>query len=585
MSWKKNIFSRLVCVVYLLVIGTAMAFTGSAICGSIGVAEYIGGIAAVAYLLLAGLIVYALRKTAAKLKGIPYSRGKVFLWIECILAVVLFAAGLFLRVGKMQADVDGSVFLDLAYVSSDGQTIPLFAHGAVYFYIWTLRLMFMLLGNKVPVALGLQIVLQMLGVLILYFAVRKMAGRVPAIMMLVFFMLSSYTAEKVIMLSPEMFYLLLFSIALLYASRGVDCVFGWLFWLFAGVMTALLVYLDVAGLLLIPLMLGVIVSRRKGAKRKIAGGMLGFAAGLLLGELSCVLIDALISSRSAIGIIEAWVQMYRFEEPRLAVTLSGFSTVWLIAFLLCFMAWGIFSSWSGRETERFSIWIICLLIAALMQCLGIFTEEMSGALYIFFFSTVLAGLSVKESIAIPEAESSEEGSNGVKAVLPELEVEELGEDEEEQNETGAGEEIAEVQTEQEKDEKKEKEEPESGAEAETADVRTEEYRQPDVEQKTTDKDRVTVEAENMIEEKQERKEAEQRVSEQEEQERKEAEQKASEKEETEQKQEIEYIENPLPLPKKHVKRVMDYALDSEPNSEKNLDGYDYFVSDDDDFDH
>lgn len=572
MSWKKNIFSCLVWVVYLLVIGTTMAFTGSAICGSIGVAEYIGGIAAVAYLLLSGLIVFALRKTAAKLKGIPYSRGKVFLWIEGILAVILFAAGLFLRVGKMQTDVDGSVFLDLAYVSSDGQTIPLFAHGAVYFYIWTLRLVFMLLGNKVPVALGLQIVLQMLGVLILYFAVRKLAGKVPAIMMLVFFMLSSYTVDKVIMLSPEMFYLLLFSGVLLYASRGVDRVFGWLFWLFAGVMTALLTYLDVAGLLLIPLMFGVIVSRRKGAKRKIAGGMLGFMAGLLMGGFCCVLVDALSSSKSVLGIVEAWVQMYRFEEPRFAVTLSGFSTVWLIALLLCFMAWGIFSSWFGRKTESFSIWMICLFITALMQCLGIFTEEMSGAIYIFFFSTVLAGLSVKESVAIPEAEGSEEGSNVGKAVPPELEVEELDGDEEEENVAGAGEEIAEVQAE------KEKEAGESGAEAETADLQTEEYRQPDVEQKTADEDKETVDAENIMEEKQEQKVPEKEEAEKEKPEKEESEQ-------TEPEQKIEYIENPLPLPKKHVKRVMDYALDSESNSEKDLDSYDIFVADDDDFDH
>ena len=49
----------------------------------------------------------------------------------------------------------------------------------------------------------------------------------------------------------------------------------------------------------------------------------------------------------------------------------------------------------------------------------------------------------------------------------------------------------------------------------------------------------------------------------------------------EKERKIEFLENPLPLPKKHEKRVMDYKL----NSDKDLGGYDVLVSDDDDFDH
>ncbi len=52
-------------------------------------------------------------------------------------------------------------------------------------------------------------------------------------------------------------------------------------------------------------------------------------------------------------------------------------------------------------------------------------------------------------------------------------------------------------------------------------------------------------------------------------------------EKPEQKREVKFIENPLPLPKKHEKRVMDYKL----NSDKDLGGYDVLVADDDDFDH
>ena len=525
MSWKKNIFSYLVWAVYLFVTGTAMTFIGSAISDSVGAAEYIGGMAAAAYLLITGLIVFVLHKLAVKLNADFQDRGKVFTLIEGILVVVLSAVGLSLRIAGLQGETGDSVFLDLAYVSTDGQSVPLFSHGAVYIYIWLLRLIFMLLGNKAAVALGLQIMLQMLGVVILYFAVRKMAGIVPALMMLAVFMISPYMLEQAAFLSPQMFYMFLFSVALLYVSRGVERVYGWFYWLFAGVMTAVLIYMDVAGILLIPLMLGVIVMRRQEVKRQIVGGMLGSAMGLLLGIAACVFADAFSSSKSVLGIIEAWLQLYRFSEPRFAITLYGFDMVWLVTILLCFMAWGIFSFWCSRKVERFSIWILCLLIVALMQCLGVFTEEMSGAVYIFFFSTVLAGLSVRESIVAPVEESAGEETAG----FTELEVEELGEDEKEK-------------------EKIPKEE------IHKADKIVAEKTQ------TTEEGRETVETEKRLEENRDRKEPEK-------------------------KREIEYIENPLPLPKKHVKRVMDYAIDSEPDPEKGLGGYDVDVSDDDDFDH
>ena len=43
---------------------------------------------------------------------------------------------------------------------------------------------------------------------------------------------------------------------------------------------------------------------------------------------------------------------------------------------------------------------------------------------------------------------------------------------------------------------------------------------------------------------------------------------------------IEYIENPLPVPKKHIRKTMDYAFVPEASQMK----YDIAVSDNDDFD-
>ena len=54
----------------------------------------------------------------------------------------------------------------------------------------------------------------------------------------------------------------------------------------------------------------------------------------------------------------------------------------------------------------------------------------------------------------------------------------------------------------------------------------------------------------------------------------------SEKDAAEAEGQVRFLENPLPLPKKHVKRVMDYSLSSVSQE----DDFDYPVAEDDDFD-
>ena len=46
------------------------------------------------------------------------------------------------------------------------------------------------------------------------------------------------------------------------------------------------------------------------------------------------------------------------------------------------------------------------------------------------------------------------------------------------------------------------------------------------------------------------------------------------------KNKVQYIDNPLPLPKKHRKRVLDYHLEDTGDGEE----FDYFVDENDDFD-
>ncbi len=666
MSWKKNVFSCLMWAVYLVIVVTAMIFTCRVLCDTFGMAEYFEIIMPAGYLLFSGILVFALHRVLGDGSG---GRREGLAWVEGIIVAALFAAGLFPRVmalGSGSFEVPGdSVYLELAYLSADGPGMPQFSHGAVHAYLWALRLCFMLLGNKAEAALWMQLVLQLSGVLFLYLAVRRMAGRFPAVVMAAFFMLSPYMAEKSLRLSPEMLYLAAFSLVLFLLSRGVKSVPGWGFWLAAGALCAGLSYLDVAGLLLLPLLLGVVVMQRQDAKGKTAAGLCASLAGFVLGALGCMFADMMCSGKALPGIIAAWGELYRWKELQLSVTLASFDTVWLILLILCLMTCGVFSFWCNRGTERFTVWSFCLCVAILMQFLGMFTDEMNGYIYIFFFSTILAGLGIGESMSARPEEVPEERASGrpddlevVDLEVVDLELTELdsdepaGDEQDSDRRTGkerkgpgragrgrkhrqhgraewpdsepgqeAGglnqEQLPDSEAEQAADGLNQEQLPDSEAEQAAGGLNQEQLLDSETEQ----------EADGLNQEQWPEVEPEQEADgpNQEQLPDSEAEQEAGElgqggesgeegkivgegrkisrttektasiseaakketigrnaaepEEKPQEKRKIEFLENPLPLPKKHVKRVMDYKLDAKECSD-----YDVDVAEDDDFD-
>ncbi len=81
MTWKKNAFSCLMWVLYLLITGTAMIFTGRVICDSLELAEYFEIVIPAVYLLFTGVIVLGLRWMAVKLDVRFQGAGGGLLWL------------------------------------------------------------------------------------------------------------------------------------------------------------------------------------------------------------------------------------------------------------------------------------------------------------------------------------------------------------------------------------------------------------------------------------------------------------------------------------------------------------------------
>lgn len=403
MSWKKNVFSYLLWVLYAVAAEVGLVCLADAVCDSMGVDIYRGTIACALYIVAAGAGVFLIHRFAPKYSGTDDKNHSVRTVIEAAVTVLLLAIGLMLRAQGVNGAGEGSGYYELAAMVSE-EEIPQLAHGAVYFYIRMLHGLFYFLGNKLIAAVWAQILIQMGAMLLLYFAVRQLAGKIAAIVMLAFGMFSSYLISEASGLSPAMLYLFFWAAALLListAARAKKMLWGFLS---IGIVIAFVSYLDVAGCLLLLISAAVIFceeEEKSGIGRRLMSLLLCLI-GAGAGFVGCVLVDSMMNGKPFAGVLGAWLQLYRplnFYLPVSADT-SGTMAEAMVEYIIlfCVLTLGMFSFWRDRRNDHMKAWTILLIVLALAGCCGIFTEEVPMGLYMYLLLTMMAGIAVEECI-------------------------------------------------------------------------------------------------------------------------------------------------------------------------------------------
>lgn len=502
MRWKKNAVSYLTWIVYAVAAEVGLVCLSDALCDTMKIRISVGAISSLVYMLLAGLGVFLLHRLSGRRDG-QWKWQTTAGILRAAIAVFLLAAGLILRIQHIGNATENAAYFELASVSQ-GQEVPQFAHGAVYFYVRLLNGLFFFLGNKFVVAIWTQILLQFIALLLLFFAVRRLAGENAAIVMLAFWTFSPYMIQGAVDLSPEMLYLVLWGGVLLWIS----CLAGrkkHICYFLTGLAVAFVVYLDIAGCFLL-LVLAAAVFAFSESEEKIPGGvkllrLLAVALGVAGGFASCVLVDALVTGKRFTDVLTVWFALYQphtFTLPFSLTASTGGLTEYLV--LMVVLMPGIFAYWRNRKTDGLMWWVILAVMVGLAGCVGLFTAEMPVGRFLYFSLTLLAGVSVNEALLPLKAKRSD-------SIEPKQgEMGEVG------RETEKRENPAEHRSEAEK-------------------------KEPSAVQQLPDEER--------------------------------GKQKA-----------VTFIENPLPLPKKHVKRTMTFRLDEESGK----DDFDIAVDESDDFD-
>ena len=395
-SWKKNVFSYVIWLVYILLSGAVLFRQAGLIEEFLGGGVYVEIIAFICALVIAGdmallLHLFAGRNRNAKKEGISVS-----ILLEAAFAILLLFVGLVLRIWLLPEAGEQAMYFEAAKVA-DGQEIPRIVHGPSYVYLILLRVFFLFFGNKMIVGIWVQIVMQLLAALLLFFAVRKFSGPFAALILLLFVSCSDVAVHDAVILSPRILFLFLFAlgISILCACKTKKlqpCLI-----LLCGILAGMIGWLDAGGLMLILIGAAVVFSeweQKPGGMRR-AAAVVALLVGGAAGFFGVAAVDVACSQSTFEKVMYAWLQLYRPATVNVNSGIGNSISPWgiLLAVLLLF---NIFSFWMDRYHERMSVWVMAAGVAAAAEYFGLLTEELPAAMYLLFFLTVLAGVGVQE---------------------------------------------------------------------------------------------------------------------------------------------------------------------------------------------
>lgn len=542
MSYKKNAVSYGIWALYLTVVGVVLSFLGMAVGGQSSGIPYMALILlALAFGTLA-LVYFLAKKIIDSVKVKKMAAGKAVL-VEGIPVAVLLLAGIALRILLIGGAGEEAAYYEVAKVTESGMQAQL-VQGSIYYYLCLLNGLFRLVGNKWMAGIVLQIVLQMLGIGISYFAVRRLSGRGPALVVLVFLTIAPGSVRDGMTYSPKMLYFCMYALILLIiagymyrTTRSGGRVLTWILAVLCGALVAFAGYTDIVGFTLaIPLFgLPTLKREERGTVRWVAQLFLFLIA--LAGSF-CLLtwVDGAVSGSDFGRVLGAWGETYRLKgaDYNFIFREAGYETI----LMLVLIALGIFTFMRRKNEEMFSPWVMMLMSVALMRVLGIVTPNMNGSYQMYFAMAGLAGVSLSELFV----------QGGGVADVPEMVVEDLDEEPAEPIVSRPSQQPVRVWP------------PEPAASAGAAEAtavaaETEKDRRTEknVRRRSVKKQRRQAETDVPVwESLPQESAAESKAPEV-------REDMAEKKQEDGQKQ-VQFIENPLPLPKKHVKKVMDYPI-------------------------
>lgn len=394
MGWKKNTFSYVMWFCYGVVAGGTGLVLAWNFCVQAGIGTYWGIVFAAAAATGAGAAVLGLGRMESKISSFVQENRRLLLPVELMWLGAFLALGLVLRIHGINSAEQASQYFDAAMVV-EGQEIPRVVHGGTYFYVQLLHTALRFLGNQYRVGIWLQILLQLAGLLLLYFVIRKLAGAVSALVFFGFCSCSPYMVEKTLQLSPQMLCFAIFAAGAVLMTVACWGPLQRKPFFTAGAVAAVCCFIDLTGGLLLVLALSLVFRFRgeeKPDKKEKLAAVLYCLGGAAVGFFLCTYVDASFSGKTVQRVANAWFLLYQPKGSEFSAGLEGFGSG-IEGILLIFLVFlGVFSFWRHRQKEWVTVCIlpVCVLLAGAFG--GIFTQAVPGLFFLYLYFVVLAGV-------------------------------------------------------------------------------------------------------------------------------------------------------------------------------------------------
>lgn len=148
--------------------------------------------------------------------------NKLLTILEAILVVLLLASAGYLRVvlfsGNPNPTLSNDFYFEMSMIRIN-ENLPILTHNGSYLYIVILSFVMRFLGNKVMAAVALNLLLQMFTILFGYMGIRKLFGFVPALVSACVFSFYSVFARIMFDADAQNLLFLLFSLSVYFISR------------------------------------------------------------------------------------------------------------------------------------------------------------------------------------------------------------------------------------------------------------------------------------------------------------------------------------------------------------------------------
>ncbi len=405
MSLKKNAVSYCIWMIMLLFAGAGVAFLGLVVAQML-----VGNSILLAVGMVAGFfaILYAIYLLAGyfvrqvDLAGYAEKHSQIAMFAEGLFIGLSISAAIAVRMYLMPYASQDALYFEAAKVTSQSGISIQSVQGSVYYYCMLLHGLLRLFGNHWEVGVWLQIWLQTIFSLLIYFSIRRMTSKWPAIWVMLFISFAPVSIDAGLTYSPQMLFLCFWALGFLlladYLCRSISDAHPigmWFYTVFVGIMIGFVSYVDVTGiLLLLPVFCIGMIS---GTVGKAVLSFLRIVVIFLvaLGNFAGMIgLDAVLSGSTFVRVLNAWFVTYGTVELNIKILTEEIQMELLLLLILVFI--GVFSFWRRKKEEVFTPYVLLVVGMCALYFAGVTVGNMDGSYLLYVLLAALAGIAVSE---------------------------------------------------------------------------------------------------------------------------------------------------------------------------------------------